>query len=61
MALIPQCDNCDEIFKEGFINNRKKVIVIGSKKKDFNVEIIIRPPHLCIKCFKKIMREALKE
>ena len=63
MAFIPQCDNCDEIFKGGFVNQLKKVISRGIKTnvKDFTVDITIRPPHLCRKCFDKIMKDALKK
>ncbi len=63
MAFIPQCDNCEEIFKGGFESSLKKVVSQGIKtaSKDFTVDIVIRPPHLCKKCFDKIMREALKK
>lgn len=64
MAFIPQCDNCEEIFLEGgFKNNKKKVISRGRRedKKDFDITITIRPPHLCGKCFDSIMKEALKK
>ena len=62
MAYIPQCDNCNEIFKGGFIDSLKKVVAQGKlERRDFNIEITIRPPHLCEKCFRKIMREALKK
>ena len=59
MVLVPKCDRCDEIYKGGFQSSLKKVIVFG--KKEFNVEVSIRPPHLCGKCFKKIMTEVLKK
>ncbi len=64
MAFIPQCDNCEEVFLEGgFKTNKKKVISRGRKeeKRDFDVTITIRPPHLCKKCFDGIMKEALKK
>ena len=63
MAFIPQCDNCEEVFKGGFVNQLKKVVSRGRKedKKDFDVTITIRPPHLCKKCFDGIMKEALKK
>ena len=64
MAFIPQCDNCGEVFMEGgFKNSLKKVVSRGRKidAKDFTVDITIRPPHLCGKCFDKIMKEALKK
>jgi len=63
MAFIPQCDNCEEVFKGGFVNQLKKVVSQGRKTalRDFTVDITIRPPHLCGKCFDKIMREALRK
>ena len=63
MAFIPQCDNCGDVFKGGFINQLKKVVSRGRKeeKRDFDVTITIRPPHLCKKCFDGIMKEALKK
>ena len=63
MAFIPQCDNCGEVYKGGFVNQLKKVVSRGQKTdlKDFTVDIIIRPPHLCSKCFDKIIKEALKK
>lgn len=59
MAFIPQCDYCEKVFKGGFINQLKKVVVRSDKT--FTVDIVIRPPHLCPKCFILIMKDALKK
>ena len=63
MAFVPKCDNCDEIYKPGFLGSYKKVISKGSKTsgKDFVIDIVIRPPHLCDKCFKLMIRKLLQE
>jgi len=60
MALIPQCDNCGEIYKGGFSGHLKKVVARTSKQ-DFVIDINIRPPHLCAKCFRIVIKEALKK
>jgi len=62
MVLIPQCDDCNTVYKDGFSSKFKTVISSGRKldKKDFSVEVSIRPAHLCNKCFLKILREVIK-
>ena len=59
MAFITKCDNCNTVYEHGFSSHLKKVINRGAK--DFTVDITIRPPHLCTKCFNLIMKEALKK
>jgi len=58
--LIPQCDNCDDIFEGGFKEKKSKVVRLGPKR-EFVVDIKIRPPHLCDKCFIKIIKIAIQK
>jgi ribosomal protein L37AE/L43A len=62
MVLIPKCDKCGDVYSGGFNSKRQTVISGGPKmkKKDFTVVIKINPPHLCSKCFKVVMRTAIK-
>ena len=62
MIMIPQCDKCGKVYEDGYQGFYKKVISKGKKlnPKDFTIEINIRPPHLCDKCFKALVRECLK-
>ena len=59
MVMIPKCDKCGVVYENGFMGKLQKGIVI--KKKQYDVVIDIRPPHLCDTCFRRIMRDVLKK
>ena len=62
MAMIPECDHCGKVYKNGYQGFFSKIVSKGSRfsKKDFTVEIGIHPKYLCGKCFKMLVRACLK-
>ena len=59
MAFKYACDKCTDIYENGFTGKLQKEIVIS--KKVYSVVVTIRPPHLCEKCLKRVMRDVLKK
>ena len=62
MAMIPECDYCGKVYKNGYQGSFSKIVSKGGRfdKKDFTVNIGIRPKYLCGKHFKMLVRASLK-
>lgn len=59
MSFAFKCDSCGIIYEHGFNGAFSKVIKF--KKMSIDVELKMRPPHLCNKCLNSFMNRLAKE